>query len=85
MDPTATEDYVSMAKLARDKGMKVGIITTVSLDHATPASFYACAPSLSLYYDIALQVPESRFNFWAAADSFSPGAPIKIKRTLSRY
>ncbi|MDR0758539.1 MAG: alkaline phosphatase [Treponema sp.] len=82
MDPTATEDYVSMAKLARDKGMKVGIITTVSLDHATPASFYACAPSRSLYYDIALQVPKSRFNFFGGGGFLQPQGPKKDQKDI---
>jgi alkaline phosphatase len=75
MDPAATENYYSMAKLARDKGMKVGIITTVSLDHATPASFYACVPSRGLYYDIALQLPESRFNFFGGGGFLQPKGP----------
>jgi alkaline phosphatase len=82
MDPTATENYVSMAKLARDKGMKVGIITTVSLDHATPASFYASVPSRSLYYDIALQIPESRFNFFGCGGFLQPQGPKKDQKDI---
>jgi alkaline phosphatase len=82
MDPTATENYVSMAKLARDKGMKVGIITTVSLDHATPASFYASVPSRSLYYDIALQIPESRFNFFGGGGFVQPQGPKKDQKDI---
>jgi len=50
-----------MAKMAKAKGMKVGIVSTVSLDHATPASFYACSPNRDFYYDIAVQVPQSNF------------------------
>ena len=64
MDPSARENYVSMAKLARDKGMKVGVISTVSIEHATPAAFYASLPNRRDYYEIALQIPESRFNFF---------------------
>ncbi|MDR0764588.1 MAG: alkaline phosphatase [Synergistaceae bacterium] len=72
MDPTATERYVSMAKMARDKGMKVGIISTVSIEHATPASFYACSPHRDFYYEIALQIPESRFNFFGGGGFRQP-------------
>ncbi|MDR0630086.1 MAG: alkaline phosphatase [Treponema sp.] len=72
MDPEGREKYVSMAKMARDKGMKVGIISTVSLDHATPASFYACSPNRDFYYEIALQIPESNFNFFGGGGFKQP-------------
>ena len=44
MDPTTTIPYTSLAELAKEKGMKVGIISSVSIDHATPAVFYAHQP-----------------------------------------
>ncbi|MDR1378488.1 MAG: alkaline phosphatase [Synergistaceae bacterium] len=72
MDPTATEKYVSMAKIAKDKGMKVGIISTVSIEHATPASFYACSPHRDFYYEIALQIPESGFDFFGGGGFKQP-------------
>jgi alkaline phosphatase len=72
MDSLGQEVYVSMAKLARDKGMKVGIISTVSIEHATPASFYSNSPSRDFYYEIALQIPESRFNFFGGGGFRQP-------------
>ncbi len=46
MDPeTQTACYKSVAELAHDSGKKVGIISSVSLDHATPASYYASVPN----------------------------------------
>ncbi len=36
-------------------GMKVGVVTSVSLDHATPSAFYAKAKSRNEYYNIATQ------------------------------
>jgi alkaline phosphatase len=72
MDPTATEKYVSMAKMAKEKGMKVGIVSTVSIEHATPASFYACSPHRDFYYEIALQIPESRFDFFGGGGFKQP-------------
>ncbi|MDO4548983.1 MAG: alkaline phosphatase [Clostridia bacterium] len=36
-------------------GRKVGVATSVSLDHATPSAFYAKAASRSEYYNIATQ------------------------------
>ena len=44
-----------ITEYAKEAGMKVGVITTVSLDHATPAAYYAKAESRSQYYDIAVQ------------------------------
>ncbi|WP_374288899.1 alkaline phosphatase, partial [Desulfovibrio desulfuricans] len=51
---------VSIAEMARDSGMKVGIVTSVSLDHATPGSFYAHQPSRKNYYEIGLELAASR-------------------------
>nr|WP_231561240.1 alkaline phosphatase [Sphingobacterium sp. T2] len=57
MDSTATVSYKSIAYAAKEKGWKVGIATSVSVDHATPASFYANQPDRGHYYEIALQSP----------------------------
>ncbi len=54
----------SIAKIAHEKGLKVGIITTVSIDHATPAAFYAINQSRSNYYEIGSQLAESGFEFF---------------------
>ncbi len=55
----------TIAEMARDRGMKVGIITTVSLDNATPAGFYAHVPFRKQYYDIALALAKSNFDYFA--------------------
>jgi alkaline phosphatase len=44
-----------ITEYAKESGKKVGVITTVSLDHATPACYYAKADARSKYYDIAVQ------------------------------
>ena len=54
----------SVAEKARDKGMKVGIITSVSIDHATPASFYAHQPSRGQMWEISQQLGDSGFDFF---------------------
>ncbi|MDR1875934.1 MAG: alkaline phosphatase [Synergistaceae bacterium] len=82
MDPSAKENYVSMAKLARDKGMKVGIISTVSIEHATPASFYANMPHRDFYYEIAKQIPESRFNFFGGGGFKQPRGAKKDQKDI---
>jgi alkaline phosphatase len=56
----------------KNAGYKVGIATTVGVDHATPAAFYASAGSRSNYYDIALQLPATNFDFFAGGDFIAP-------------
>lgn len=64
MDPTGTIPYTSMATLVKKKGMKVGIVSSVSIDHATPAVFYANQPSRSNYYEIAMTMAKSDFDYF---------------------
>lgn len=47
--------YKTLAELAKEQGKKVGILSSVSLDHATPAVFYAHQASRNNYGDIGLQ------------------------------
>jgi alkaline phosphatase len=79
MDPGKTVKYTTIAELAKAKGMKVGIVTTVSLDHATPACFYAKAPSRSDYYDIAAQIATSGFDFFGGGGFLQPTGKNKDK------
>ncbi len=62
----------TIAEMAKERGMKVGIISTVSLDHATPASFYAHVPSRHLYYDIEIQLAKSGFDFFGGGGFKDP-------------
>ena len=55
----------SMAFDAKDAGKKVGIVTSVPVDHATPASFYAQVPKRGMYYEIDEFLPKSGFNYFA--------------------
>ena len=58
-------DVSSVAVKAKADGKKVGIATSVGIDHATPAAFYAHAEDRNSYYDIALDLTESQFDFFA--------------------
>ncbi|MEI6093645.1 MAG: alkaline phosphatase, partial [bacterium] len=53
MDYTRTKKLKSIAQMAKEKGMKVGIITTVNMNDATPAVFYAHQPERSMLKEIA--------------------------------
>ncbi len=54
-DVTLTTPFKLITEYAKEAGKKVGVITSVSLDHATPAAYYAKQPSRKDYYDIAVQ------------------------------
>lgn len=63
-----TGDYsanlTTMAEMARDKGMRVGIVSSVSIDHATPACFYAHEDTRKSMYNIAAQMSTSKFDYF---------------------
>ena len=65
MDGTATSDLKTMAEMAKEKGMKVGIVSSVSIDHATPACFYAHTDSRNNYYSIGQDLVASGFDYFA--------------------
>lgn len=62
----------TVAEKAKKAGKKVGVTTSVSVDHATPASFYAHQPSRSMYYEIALDLPKADFDFYAGSGFLKP-------------
>jgi alkaline phosphatase len=65
MDPSKTKNYKTLAEMAKEANMKVGILSSVNLDHATPACFYAHTDSRNNYYDINMQMANSDFDYFA--------------------
>ena len=63
---------VSVAKVAKAAGAAVGVATSVSIDHATPASFYAHVPNRSMYYEIGKDLVRTGFDFYAGSDFLKP-------------
>lgn len=66
------EPVESVAVQAKKAGKKVGVTTSVSIDHATPAAFYAHQKSRSMYYEIALDLPKANFDFYAGSGFLKP-------------
>lgn len=64
MDAKREKPLTTIAEMARNKGYKVGIVSSVSIDHATPASFYAHQPTRSMYYPISCDLSKSGFNYF---------------------
>ena len=54
----------TIAEVAKEQGKKVGIVSTVSIDHATPAAFYAHEKSRNMYHEIDCALAESDFDFF---------------------
>ncbi len=59
-----SQKLYSCAVKAHEDGKKVGIITSVTINHATPAGFYAHQPSRGLLYRIGLDLIDSGFEFF---------------------
>ena len=64
MDPGTTTNFDTLAEIAKDAGLRVGIVSSVNLDHATPACFYAHEPSRSNYYNIGVQATRSDVDYF---------------------
>ena len=62
----------NIAEMAKDKGMKVGIVSSVSIDHATPAAFYAHVKTRKMYHEIDIALAESGFDLFAGGGLKDP-------------
>ena len=66
MDEKMETPYETIAeKLKSQLGYKVGILSSVNLNHATPAAFYAHQASRNNYYEIGQEMIDSGFDYFA--------------------
>ena len=72
MNPERTEPVSSIAVAAKEQGMRTGVATSVSIDHATPASFFAHQPTRNMYYEIAMDSPQTGLDLYAGAGFVKP-------------
>ena len=80
MDETGTISYETIAEqLHAQKGYSVGVITSVNLNHATPAAFYAHQASRNDYYDIGLELIDSGFEYFAGGGLLKPTGAREIR------
>ena len=70
-----TTPIYSIAQWAKDAGAAVGVSTSVSIDHATPAAFFAHVPKRSMAYEIGAQLPGTGFDFFGGSDFVKPENP----------
>ena len=64
-------------------GFPVGVTTSVTIDHATPGSFYANSTARSDYYSISEQLANSGFEFFGGGGFY--GAKDKRHQEKSLY
>ena len=60
----STQGETIAEKLKREKDWKIGVVSSVTINHATPAAYYAHVVSRNSYYDIGLQMAESGFDYF---------------------
>lgn len=62
----------TVAEIAKSQGKKVGIVSSVSIDHATPAAFYAHVKTRQMYHEIDHALAESGFDYFAGGGLKDP-------------
>lgn len=67
-----SDTLFSVAHFAKANGFRVGIASSVSIDHATPAAFYAHQPSRNMYHEISHDLISAGFNFYAGGGFRDP-------------
>jgi len=65
MDSSKTRNLVSVAEVMRDKKYPIGIITSVGINHATPASFFGHRAHRGMYDDLVKDMTASGFDYFA--------------------
>ena len=62
----------SLTDFFKSKDMKVGLVSSQAVNHATPAAFYAHNKSRYNYYEIGLDFISSKVDLFAGAGFLSP-------------
>lgn len=62
-----TLSVTSIARILKDDGYGVGIVTSVAPDDATPGAFYAHVPNRKMRYEIDVMAAKSGYEFLAGA------------------
>ena len=79
----------NMAEMAKAKGLKVGIVTTTGINHATPGAFEAHQPDRGMYYEIAQDMLANGFDFYGGAalygENSRPATPLRPQFEAAGY
>lgn len=80
-----TTPISSIATWAKANGYRVGVSTSVTIDHATPASFYAHQGDRGSSYAIGLDLIAADFDFYAGSDFDDPTNQKESKKDGKTY
>ena len=88
-DTSLTIDYETIAQKAKKQGYKIGILSSVAIDHATPAAFYAHQDSRGMYYEISMEMPNYDFDYFGGGSFHYPNGrndsmPNSIENAISK-
>ena len=64
----------------KKEGMKTGIVSTVTINHATPAAFYAHNVSRNNYYEIAMDMAKSGVDYFGGGELSKPTGEKKDQK-----
>lgn len=83
MDISKTKKFVTIAeKLKKQKNYKIGVVTTVNLNHATPAAAYAHQASRKNNYEIGEELVKSNFEYFAGGALMEPTGKNNDKTSI---
>jgi alkaline phosphatase len=70
--PDKKTAYENISEKAKNADFKVGILSSVMIDHATPASFYAHQNSRNMYYEISMELPNYNIDYFGGGGFHYP-------------
>jgi alkaline phosphatase len=83
VDITKKIKFTTIAEqLKAQKNWKIGVLTTVNLNHATPAAMYAHQASRKSNYPIGLELVASNFDYFAGGALMEPQDKNKDKESI---
>lgn len=82
MNESKTTKYKPITENLKENGYKIGIVTSVPITHATPASFYAKVPHRNQAYEIGKQLAASGFDYFGGGDFDQKTGPNKDQKHI---
>lgn len=78
------DTLTTIAEELKAQGWGVALLTSVAIDHATPAAFYGHVKDRHYYYEIGQQLCASNFDFFGGAGFHQPQGKHNDQKNLFR-
>lgn len=85
MAPDSITKLTSIAYKIHNAGYKIGIMSTVQINHATPAAFYGHNIKRGNYYEIGQELPKTGFEFFGGGGFLHVNGKEKNLPSLYSY